>query len=98
MGVKGPNGVVAAVIISSGNANAATGDKGLGDAQIMCALVGEGLGVSTSDVLIGQTGLIGIPLPMAPIEAGIPALVAGRAAERAAAEAAATAIMTTDGM
>jgi glutamate N-acetyltransferase / amino-acid N-acetyltransferase len=91
-------GLAAAVIISSGNANAATGDKGLGDAQIMCALVGEGLGVSTTDVLIGQTGLIGIPLPMAPIEAGIPALVAARAADRSAAEAAATAIMTTDGM
>ena len=91
-------GLAAAVIISSGNANAATGDKGLGDAQIMCALVGEGLGVSTSDVLIGQTGLIGIPLPMAPIESGIPALVRARASGRPAAEAAATAIMTTDVM
>jgi glutamate N-acetyltransferase/amino-acid N-acetyltransferase len=91
-------GLAAAVIISSGNANAATGDKGLGDAQIMCALVGEGLGVSTTDVLICQTGLIGIPLPMAPIEAGIPTLVSARASGRPAAEAAATAIMTTDAM
>ena len=89
-------GRAAAVIISSGNANAATGVRGVADAERMCALVGEGLGLSPAGVLIGQTGLIGIPLPMAPIESGIPALVVARAAGRTAAEQAATAIMTTD--
>ena len=91
-------GRAAAVIISSGNANAATGEKGASDAGLMCGLVGEGLGVDGAQVLIGQTGLIGIPLPMTPIVAGIPRLVAARAPGRQAAVEAATAIMTTDGV
>jgi glutamate N-acetyltransferase/amino-acid N-acetyltransferase len=90
------NGRAAAVILSSGNANAATGARGVADAERMCALVGEGLAVDPTAILICQTGLIGIPLPMTPIESGIPALVAARAAGRTAAEQAATAIMTTD--
>ena len=84
--LEATGGHASAVILSSGNANAATGKRGLADAERMCALVGEGLGVSATDVLICQTGLIGIPLPMAPIETGIPRLVAARAAGRAAAE------------
>ena len=91
-------GRAVAVIISSGNANAATGDRGRADAEKMCALVGEGLGRDPTEVLIGQTGLIGIPLPMTPIETGIPRLVEGRAAGPDAGQRAATAIMTTDGM
>ncbi len=44
-----------------------------------------------------QTGLIGIPFPMAPVESGIPVLVEARAwASADAARRAATAIMTTD--
>jgi len=91
-------GMASAVIVSSGNANAATGERGVADAELMCARVGDGLGVSGAGVLICQTGLIGIPLPMAPIMAGIPKLVAARAAGSNAAEQAATAIMTTDGV
>jgi glutamate N-acetyltransferase/amino-acid N-acetyltransferase len=89
-------GKAAAIVVSSGNANAATGERGARDAERMCALVGEGLAIASADVLICQTGLIGIPLPMTPIESGIPVLVAGRGSGRAAAEQAATAIMTTD--
>jgi len=94
--LEATGGRAAAVIVSSGNANAATGARGAADAERMCALVGEGLGVDARGVLICQTGLIGIPLPMAPIEAGIPTLVAARAAGPVAAQQAATAIMTTD--
>ncbi len=94
--LRSTGGRAVAALISSGNANAATGERGLADAERMCALVGEGLGVSPTSVLICQTGLIGIPLPMIPIESGIPALVAARAPGRTAAEEAATAIMTTD--
>jgi glutamate N-acetyltransferase/amino-acid N-acetyltransferase len=94
--LESTGGRAAAVILSSGNANAATGERGAADAEQMCALVGDGLGVSATEILICQTGLIGIPLPMAPIESGIPTLVAARAGGRAAAEQAATAIMTTD--
>jgi glutamate N-acetyltransferase / amino-acid N-acetyltransferase len=90
------SGRAAAVVLSSGNANAATGAFGVAAAQRMCALVGEGLGVTASDVLVCQTGLIGIPFPMAPVETGIPVLVEARLAGRDAAHRAATAIMTTD--
>ncbi|HUY63514.1 MAG TPA: bifunctional glutamate N-acetyltransferase/amino-acid acetyltransferase ArgJ [Acidimicrobiales bacterium] len=89
-------GLAAAVVLSSGNANAATGASGRSHAERMCELVGAGLGVPAHHVLVGQTGLIGIPLPMAPLESGIPRLLAARAGGPEAAVAAATALMTTD--
>jgi glutamate N-acetyltransferase/amino-acid N-acetyltransferase len=89
-------GRAAAVVLSSGNANAATGAPGVDIAERMCALVGDGLGVAADEVLVCQTGLIGIPLPPTPLETGIPPLVAARLGDREAARRAATAIMTTD--
>ena len=83
-----------AVVLNSGNANAATGDQGLADARSMCAAVASQLGVSPEEVLVCSTGLIGIPMPIEVIEAGIPTLVAARSADGG--RAAATAIMTTD--
>jgi glutamate N-acetyltransferase/amino-acid N-acetyltransferase len=94
--LEAAGGRAAAVVLSSGNANAATGDRGVADAERMCTWVAQGLGVDGSAVLVCQTGLIGIPLPRAPIEAGIPPLVAARAGGPEAAERAARAIMTTD--
>ena len=87
-------GQAAAVILNSGNANAATGEKGCTDAEAMCDLVAAELGVDRHHVLVCSTGLIGIPLPMDVIEAGIGPLVAARSEEGGA--AAAAAIMTTD--
>ncbi len=89
-------GRAAAVVLSSGNANAVTGARGRADAQRMCALVGEGIGAQVDEVLVCQTGLIGIPLPMAQIERGIGPLLESLAAGPEAAGAAARAIMTTD--
>jgi glutamate N-acetyltransferase / amino-acid N-acetyltransferase len=85
-----------AVLVSSGNANAATGDRGRADAAAMCALAGEGLGVPADHVLVCSTGLIGIPMPMEPVTAGIPRLVAARAGGDAAGADAAAGILTTD--
>jgi glutamate N-acetyltransferase / amino-acid N-acetyltransferase len=68
------NGHAAAVVLSSGNANAATGESGRRDAARMCELTAAGIGAATSDVLVCSTGLIGIPMPMAALEAGIPKL------------------------
>jgi len=90
------DGRAAAVVLNSGNANAATGEAGRRDSERTCALVGEHLGVAATDVLVCSTGLIGIPLPMAPVERGIEPLVAALAAGPAAGDAAARAIMTTD--
>jgi glutamate N-acetyltransferase/amino-acid N-acetyltransferase len=85
-----------AVVVSSGNANAATGAEGRRKAERMCELTALGLGASADQVLVCSTGLIGYQLPDGPLEEGIPALVAARSGSEAAAVAAATGILTTD--
>ena len=93
------NGRAAAVVVNSGNANAATGAAGRDHAERMCKLTANGLGIDATDVLVCSTGLIGIPFPMEPVEsvtAGIPALTSMLGSGEVDAEAAATAILTTD--
>jgi glutamate N-acetyltransferase/amino-acid N-acetyltransferase len=90
------DGKAAAVILNSGNANAATGEQGRRDARRMCELTARELGCAPADVLVCSTGLIGYPLPMDAIEAGIPKLVAALGSDEAAGQAAADAILTTD--
>src|SRR5437899_9523388 len=75
------DGRAAAVVLNSGNANAATGAAGRRDATRMCELSGQGLSIATTDVLVCSTGLIGIPLPMDALEAGIPKLCGQVAAD-----------------
>jgi glutamate N-acetyltransferase/amino-acid N-acetyltransferase len=89
-------GRAAAVIVNSGCANAATGARGLADAEEMCALVAEELGCAPTEVLVCSTGLIGYYLPMDAIRSGTAALVAGRRADPSGATAAAEAMRTTD--
>lgn len=86
----------AAVVLNSGNANAATGNHGLTVAERTCALAAAGLGCVPEDVLVCSTGLIGIPLDPTPFESGVPKLIAALSATPEAAGKAATAIMTTD--
>ena len=88
------DGKARAVILNSGNANVCNGDVGLEHAKRMCALTASELGLQTEEVLVCSTGLIGVPLPIAKIEAGIPQIVAALSEEGGA--AAAEAIMTTD--
>ena len=90
------DGHAAAIVLSSGNANAATGEPGRRDARRMCELTGAALGIATSDVLVCSTGLIGIPMPMDPIEIGIPKVAGTVRAGAEGAAAAATAMLTTD--
>ena len=87
------DGRAAAVVLNSGNANAATGERGRRDARRMCELTGESLGCSPEDVLVCSTGLIGVPLPMEPVEVGIPKLAASLELRG---DLAAEAILTTD--
>ncbi len=86
------------VVLSSGNANAATGAAGRRDAERMCELAAAGLGggVPAEQILVCSTGLIGIPMPMAHLEHGIPLVAAGLETGDAAGARAASAIMTTD--
>ena len=82
-----------AVVVNSGNANACTGEPGFADAAEMAQLAGQALGLDPELVLVASTGVIGVPLPMEAIRAGIP-----RAARELAADGdlAARAILTTD--
>ncbi|MDA8067989.1 MAG: bifunctional glutamate N-acetyltransferase/amino-acid acetyltransferase ArgJ, partial [Actinomycetota bacterium] len=65
-----------AVVVNSGNANAATGSRGLGDAAAMCAAAAVAAGVDPHQVAVASTGVIGVPLPLERITAGIAALAA----------------------
>lgn len=83
-----------AVIMNSGNANACTGKQGAADAARMAQLTAQLLDVEPSLVYVCSTGTIGVPMPMAKIEAGIHAAVAALAPDGG--DRAAKSIMTTD--
>ena len=83
-----------AVLINSGNANACTGPSGLRVAQQSSALLSEQLGIEDGLIAVASTGVIGVQMPLAPFEQGIPKLVASLAPENGMAVA--EAIMTTD--
>ncbi|MGI9647190.1 MAG: bifunctional glutamate N-acetyltransferase/amino-acid acetyltransferase ArgJ [Acidimicrobiia bacterium] len=87
-------GRAAAVIVNSGNANAATGPAGYEHAEQMTRLTASGLGCEPDEVLVCSTGLIGIPMPFDKLEAAIPQVVEGRSTMGG--NDAAAAIMTTD--
>jgi glutamate N-acetyltransferase/amino-acid N-acetyltransferase len=89
-------GTAAGVVLTSGNANAATGEPGRGAAQRVCAVVAGGIGATTEEILICQTGLIGIPFPIDTVEPRLAAIVGARAGGEDAGAKAARAIMTTD--
>ena len=87
------NGTAQAVIVNSGNANACNPD-GYEKAEKMAALAAQALGIDENDVIVASTGVIGQPLPLAPIESGVAALKDIMSKDGGA--NAAEAIMTTD--
>ena len=89
------NGLAQAIICNSGNANTCNAN-GVEIAEHMSELVGAIAGVDQNDVVVASTGVIGQPLDITPIKAGMPALVSGLSADHLGARAAAEAIMTTD--
>ncbi len=62
---------IRAIVINSGNANAATGDQGLANAQRTAECAAAFLGCQREQVLVASTGIIGHQLPMEKIEAGV---------------------------
>ena len=71
------SGGVRAVVVNSGNANAATGERGIEDARAMQALAAEALGIEAGEVAVASTGVIGVHLPMDSISSGIRAASVG---------------------
>lgn len=92
--LEATGGYASAVVINSGNANAATGATGREQAERTCALVAEGLGCRPEEVLVCSTGLIGIPLPFDALLSGISPVLAAR--DENGFPHAALAMMTTD--
>jgi glutamate N-acetyltransferase/amino-acid N-acetyltransferase len=83
-----------AVVINSGVANSATGERGKIDAQATAAEAARLLDLDAEQVLVLSTGVIGVPLPMGQLLPGLTAAV--DALSPAGGHDAATAIMTTD--
>lgn len=82
------------LVINTGNANAGTGERGLADALATCRALADLGGCAEQQVLPFSTGVIGEPLPLERIRAGLPAALA--ALEGDAWALAAEGIMTTD--
>ncbi|GBL31422.1 arginine biosynthesis bifunctional protein ArgJ [Actinomycetes bacterium] len=90
--VKGQ--IVRAVVLNSGGANACTGPQGFADTHATAELVGQLLDVSSGEVVVCSTGLIGELLPMTKIENGIRSIASELKSESL--QECAQAIMTTD--
>jgi glutamate N-acetyltransferase / amino-acid N-acetyltransferase len=86
--------IVRAAILNSGGANACTGPQGFADTHQTAEHVGALLGISSGEVVVCSTGLIGELLPMAKIIAGIDRISNELSTD--ALQDVASAIMTTD--
>jgi glutamate N-acetyltransferase / amino-acid N-acetyltransferase len=83
-----------AVLVNSGQANAATGPRGDDDALASTAAAAAALGLRDEQILQCSTGVIGEPLHMEPLLEALPKLVAGLGTDGG--EGFAEAILTTD--
>ena len=88
------DGVVSAVVLNSGGANVCAGPEGFQDAHATAEKVGAALEISSGDVVVCSTGLIGERLPIDKLLAGVDLAV--EALWPDGGQDAAIAIMTTD--
>ncbi|MEU8486322.1 bifunctional glutamate N-acetyltransferase/amino-acid acetyltransferase ArgJ [Streptomyces sp. NPDC048641] len=87
-------GIVSAVVLNSGGANACTGPKGFQDTHATAEKVAEVLGLNAGEVAVASTGLIGELLPMDKLLPGVDTAAAQLSPHGG--EKAAVAIKTTD--
>jgi glutamate N-acetyltransferase/amino-acid N-acetyltransferase len=85
---------IRAAVVNAGNANAETGEQGYADAVAMCDEAAAQLGLRPETVAVGETGVIGVPLPIEAVLSGI-GEAAGALSERGGI-AFSDAILTTD--
>ncbi|WP_069883758.1 bifunctional glutamate N-acetyltransferase/amino-acid acetyltransferase ArgJ [Streptomyces luteocolor] len=88
------DGRISAVVLNSGGANACTGPAGEDDTRATAERTALAVGVGADEIAVCSTGLIGVPLPMDRVFAGVDAAAARLSPERG--EEAAVAIKTTD--
>jgi len=87
-------GIVRAAVLNSGGANACTGPQGFADTHHTAEKVGELLGISSGEVVVCSTGLIGELLPMPKIFSGLESIAT--ALKTDSLDEVSRAIMTTD--
>jgi len=87
-------GLIRAVVLNSGGANACTGPQGFADTHRTAEHVGQLLNVSSGEVIVCSTGLIGELLPMPKIIAGLNSIAP--VMDNEGLQTSARAIMTTD--
>jgi glutamate N-acetyltransferase/amino-acid N-acetyltransferase len=87
-------GIARAIVLNSGGANACTGPQGFADTHQSAELIAQLLDISSSEVFVCSTGLIGELLPMNKILDGISQIVFQMNADGLSHSA--QAIMTTD--
>ncbi|WP_030783099.1 bifunctional glutamate N-acetyltransferase/amino-acid acetyltransferase ArgJ [Streptomyces sp. NRRL S-920] len=87
-------GLVSAVVLNSGGANACTGPKGFQDTHATAEKVADVLSLNAGEVAVASTGLIGVPLPMDKLLPGVEKAAGELSAHGG--EKAAIAIKTTD--
>jgi glutamate N-acetyltransferase / amino-acid N-acetyltransferase len=85
---------IRAVVVNSGNANAATGERGYLDALALRDAAASAVGAAPRTVAVAETGVIGVPLPIDDVVGGV-GVAAARRSQRGGAEFA-RAIMTSD--
>lgn len=90
------NRLIKGVVVNSGNANACTGKRGLAHANTMCQEAARRIQAEPHQVLVASTGIIGEPLPMSKVRAGIHAAADQLGHTGACGHRFARAIMTTD--
>jgi len=88
------NNPISAIIVNSGNANAATGKQGISDADEMCKITADYLNVKKENILVSSTGVIGKRLDLEKIRKGIKMLIP--ILSKKGHTDAASAILTTD--
>jgi glutamate N-acetyltransferase/amino-acid N-acetyltransferase len=92
--LRDSRGRVQTIVVNSGNANACTGAQGAADARAMARQAASIAGCAPAQVLVASTGVIGLPLPMERVTAGIKA--AGSALRADGFAGFSEAILTTD--
>lgn len=85
-----------AVVVNAGIANACTGEEGMQYCVETAQTVANALNLEREEILIGSTGVIGMPMPMEQLKKGIEILAKKKAKGYEAGKEAARAIMTTD--
>ena len=92
--IKASEGKIRAVVINSGHANACTGERGKIDSEIITHELAERLGLSSQEVLICSTGVIGEPIPVGMVKSHLDQLINNL--DKDSYLDAANAILTTD--